>query len=98
MKRVDRDQCKYGSVVLCSTHYGYFRTAVEKLFPTRTKIIDGDAGTVRHLMNLVSYDDIVQSPSSGRILLHLTDATDQKKIALSKSLLEETSGLSVEIV
>jgi glutamate racemase len=47
------DTCKYGTVVLGCTHFPFYTSFLKELFPQDTEIIDGSAGTVRHLKNVL---------------------------------------------
>jgi glutamate racemase len=47
------DPAAYGHVVLGCTHFIYFRSQIQALFPPDTVILDGNAGTVQHLRNRV---------------------------------------------
>ena len=44
---------QYSAVVLGCTHFPYFRDSFQKVFGTGTELIDGAAGTVRHLQTVL---------------------------------------------
>ena len=50
-KFVDYDWNQYGAIVLGCTHYSFYHETLRRLLPSHVDIIDGNAGTVRHLMN-----------------------------------------------
>lgn len=47
------DVSLYGTVVLGCTHFIYFRQLLKKMLPGTIDIIDGNAGTVRNLKNIL---------------------------------------------
>lgn len=47
----------YGTVVLGCTHYPFFRSALKKVLPAHIQIVDGSAGTVNRLTQLLSDRD-----------------------------------------
>lgn len=49
----------YGSIVLGCTHFNYFKDSFRKILPEHIHFVDGNRGTVRHLMNYV-YDSFGQ--------------------------------------
>lgn len=49
------DWTKYGTIVLGCTHFQFFRTALEAFLPPHVELIDGGAGTVRRLHDLVTH-------------------------------------------
>ncbi len=48
---------QYGSVVLGCTHFPIYRSAISRMFPPQTMMVDGAEGTVNHLFRQVSMDD-----------------------------------------
>lgn len=98
-KLADCDLTRYGCVVLGSTHLNYFREAIANVFPTGTKIMDGNEGTVRHLAEVIHYDPRAEKPKDDReILLHLSDSTDQAKLELAANLIREVTDAPVKLI
>lgn len=81
----------YGCVVLGSTHFGYFKKALQNVFPAGVEIIDGDAGTVRHLAELLGLEPGRAEEGAGEILLHLSDQKDAAKIKAVTEMLEQAA-------
>lgn len=50
-KFAEYDLNQYGAIVLGCTHYSFYRETLRRLLPSHVDIIDGNSGTVRHLMN-----------------------------------------------
>ncbi len=46
----------YGTVVLGCTHFPFYKSHLKKIFPEGTEIIDGNAGTVNHVKNILERD------------------------------------------
>lgn len=53
------DLSLYGTVVLGCTHYPFFRRALKKVLPDHIQIVDGSAGTVNRLIQLLSDRDLL---------------------------------------
>ncbi|NTV91525.1 MAG: glutamate racemase [Clostridiales bacterium] len=49
----DFELSDYGTVVLGCTHFVYFKDIVRKLMPSDVQIIDGNEGTIRHLIRIL---------------------------------------------
>lgn len=60
------DMEKYGTLVLGCTHFPFFKPVLRKILPGHIKIIDGNAGTVRHLKRTL-YDNSISGGGSGGI-------------------------------
>ncbi|WP_058302687.1 glutamate racemase [Gorillibacterium timonense] len=59
------DWTKYGTIVLGCTHFQFFRTALAAFLPPHVELIDGSAGTVRRLQELIgSGEAVADSPGS----------------------------------
>lgn len=89
---------QYGAVVLGSTHFCYFREAVEMVFPKGLMIIDGNVGTVRHLMEVIAYEPPDGPERQGEILLHMSNGPEREKVAMAKAMLEKASGREVRLI
>lgn len=48
------DLSSYGTVVLGCTHFNYFKNEFQKLFPNVPHFVDGNEGTVRQMMRVLS--------------------------------------------
>lgn len=55
----------YGTVVLGCTHFNYFKRQLRQLFPPETHFVDGNEGTVRQLMRLLSL--VENEPEGGKL-------------------------------
>ena len=44
----------FSSIVLGCTHFNYFKDTMRKILPAHVKILDGNEGTVNHLINLAN--------------------------------------------
>jgi len=55
---------KYSSVVLGCTHFLFFKKYFEKMLPEHIQIVDGNEGTVRHLINNI---ELSKSKKKGKI-------------------------------
>lgn len=97
-KLADFDLEQYGAVVLGSTHFCYFREAVEMIFPKGVMIIDGNAGTVRHLMEVIAYEPPDGPGTQSEILLHMSNGHEVKKVEMAKAMLEKASGRKVRLI
>lgn len=62
---------RYGTVVLGCTHFPFFRRALANVLPTSIDIIDGNAGTIHHLFDVLkSLNLLNQSAEKGRITFY----------------------------
>lgn len=58
----------YGTVVLGCTHFPFYKSALQKIFPLGTEIIDGNLGTVTHMKNILEKEQLKnQGASKGKI-------------------------------
>ena len=48
------DLQSYGTIVLGCTHFNYFKTELQKLFQDKPHFVDGNEGTIRQMMRLLS--------------------------------------------
>jgi len=89
----------YSCVVLGSTHFNYFETALRNLFPAGTKILDGNEGTVNRLAEVIQYSDrLAGDGPAPEVLLHLSDQADQRKIKAALGILENVSRTPVRVI
>ncbi|MCI1223049.1 MAG: glutamate racemase [Bifidobacterium subtile] len=76
------------AVVLGCTHFPFFRSYFRELLPETTAIIDGNAGTVRHLqVVLESLGKLAPEDAAGGAELRNSDPSE-RVAALERSLLE----------
>jgi glutamate racemase len=74
--------------VLGCTHFPFFRSYFRELLPETTAIIDGNAGTVRHLqVVLESLGKLAPEDAVGSAELRNSDPSE-RVAALERSLLE----------
>jgi glutamate racemase len=74
----------YGTVVLGCTHFPFYKHVLQKIFPAGTEIIDGNAGTVRHVRNILEKEEMRNSQNqNGEIIFYHSG----KKITSSDILL-----------
>jgi glutamate racemase len=93
------DLADYGCVVLGCTHFSYFRAAFADVFPAGVKIMDGNAGTVKRLVEVLGEAAAAaEAPAGGEILLRLTDSADLRKIEAVKAMLGQASGRLVRLI
>ncbi|MDF7664208.1 glutamate racemase [Bifidobacterium sp. ESL0763] len=68
------DLATIDSVVLGCTHFVFYRDYFRQLLPGSTAIIDGNAGTIRHLRDLLAgHDALAPAGSEGGVELHNSD-------------------------
>lgn len=61
----------YGTVVLGCTHFPFYKNSLLKIFPEGTEIIDGNAGTVAHMQNILAKNTIINPGSiKGKIVFY----------------------------
>lgn len=60
-KLASLDLRQYGTVVLGCTHFPFYRRAIAGLFPAGVALIDGNAGTVRHLRNILASRNLLSA-------------------------------------
>ncbi len=65
LSRFPLDQ--YETIVLGCTHYPLFYPHFRKVLPDHIRIIDGNEGTVRHLKNKLSENDLLNIHGSGSV-------------------------------
>lgn len=51
----------YSALVLGCTHFNYFKDTFRNMFPPETELIDGCAGTVSHLANVLKKNGMLES-------------------------------------
>ncbi len=71
------DTSKYSALVLGCTHFNYFRPAYRRFFSDKTDILDGNAGTIRHLASLLKLE--LQDVESGKNRLNYKTVEEMKR-------------------
>ena len=51
----------YSELVLGCTHFNYFKDTYAKIFPPGIEFIEGSAGTVKHLRNILSERNLLEN-------------------------------------
>ena len=75
------------AVVLGCTHYPFIRPLIASFFPESTRILDGNAGTVRQLRRVLRQKDLLKTEGTGTVTLE-TSGNDQT-LTLMKAMFEE---------
>ncbi|MCS7463017.1 glutamate racemase [Paenibacillus doosanensis] len=57
----------YGTIVLGCTHYPFYRSLLRELLPDHIRIVDGSAGTVKRLIQVLSEREMTSLNGSCRI-------------------------------
>lgn len=57
------DLSNYSALVLGCTHFNFFKDSFHKLFPNGVDLIDGSAGTVNHLKEVLQKQDLLENQS-----------------------------------
>jgi len=74
-----------GSIVLGCTHFVFFRRIIEEIVGRGIEIIDGNAGTISHLIRLLEQNDLINTKLQKSEVIFLN--SDASKIPLGKKLL-----------
>ncbi len=80
---------KLDSVVLGCTHFVFFKEHLQKMLDKKTRIIDGNKGTARHLKDILDNDgklNKVNEGAKGGEITFLNSYKDERHIELSKIL------------
>jgi glutamate racemase len=73
------------SIVLGCTHFVFFKEKLKKLLPENVQIVDGNAGTARHLKELMEQKNLLNSQGGNITFFNTAD----NMIGLSEKLLCE---------
>lgn len=57
----------FSSIVLGCTHFNYFKDTMRKILPAHVKILDGNEGTVNHLINLANLKKVSDEKNFPRV-------------------------------
>ena len=82
------DYAGINSVVLGCTHFVFYRPELRRLLPSRVALIDGNAGTVRHVKDVLSAHGELAAPEAGGSVELSNSDTSERMTALSRRLLE----------
>ncbi|MGI6123169.1 MAG: glutamate racemase [Acetivibrionales bacterium] len=75
---------QYGTLVLGCTHFPLFREALEESIPKNIDIIDGNKGTVNHLIDILKNNDLLsQSNQKGSVTFYKSGVEVKDHITLS---------------
>lgn len=55
------DMSKYGTLVLGCTHFPFYKKFFQKIVPSHVDVIDGNEGTVNHLKNILTGEEITNT-------------------------------------
>ena len=76
---------QYGTLVLGCTHFPLFMKALEENIPKNISIIDGNKGTVNHLMEILKNNDLLsQSDNKGKVSFYRSGVQVKDKNILEK--------------
>lgn len=76
------------SVVLGCTHFVFYRDYFREFLPSHTKIVDGNAGTIHHLREILAErGELADDSQEGSISLTNSDTSDRMR-SLAESLCE----------
>ncbi|WP_418969755.1 glutamate racemase [Alloscardovia omnicolens] len=81
------DMSSVNSIVLGCTHFTYYRDYFQALLPSHVRIVDGNEGTARHLLDVLTNNDALHdSDHEGEV--HLENSSDSvRMMTLSKEFL-----------
>lgn len=61
---------EYETVVLGCTHFPFYKSVFQKIFPGNTHIIDGSQGTAAHLVRVLEDKNLVNGTGSGQVVFY----------------------------
>lgn len=77
---------EYGTIVLGCTHYPFYKHILAKLLPQHTRIVDGSAGTVKRLKEILISHSMLSDAGSSDITFMCSNS-DAAYIAKMKQAL-----------
>lgn len=85
------DWNNYGALVLGCTHFVFFRTHLQAFLPPHIEIIDGNVGTVNHLIQTLSAKGQIKREGSGslQLLSSLNKAQEAQRMQKALDYLEK---------
>ena len=84
---------QYGTLVLGCTHFPFFKQALEESIPGSINIIDGNGGTVNHLMSVIKNNNLLSpSDTKGKVTFYKSgvQVKDQTILERYKNILYDT--------
>lgn len=81
------DLSKIDSIVLGCTHFVFFREQIRQMVGNQIALVDGNAGTARHVLKLLEKKAACQSADGCQDITIVNSSADPAYIALSKKLL-----------
>ncbi|NLO99054.1 MAG: glutamate racemase [Clostridiaceae bacterium] len=84
---------QYGTLVLGCTHFPFFKQALEESIPGSINIIDGNRGTVNHLMSVIKNNNLLSpSDTKGKVTFYKSgvQVKDQTILERYKNILYDT--------
>ena len=76
---------QYGTLVLGCTHFPLFRQALEENLPKEIDIIDGNRGTVNHLMDILKNNNLLsRSDKKGKVTFYKSGVEVKDQTLLKK--------------
>ncbi|EGO65700.1 glutamate racemase [Acetonema longum] len=79
------DLAQYGTVVLGCTHFPFFTDHLRQVLPAGVDIIDGAAGTVRHLKNVLTDNDLLEQ-GQGQVTFNSSGDRQQDAARFARAL------------
>ena len=76
---------QYGTLVLGCTHFPLFMQALEESIPNSIDIIDGNRGTINHLMDILKSNNLLnRSDEKGKVTFYKSGVQVEDQIILGK--------------
>ena len=76
---------QYGTLVLGCTHFPFFKQALEESIPGSINIIDGNRGTVNHLMSVIKNNNLLSpSDTNGKVTFYKSGVQVKDQTILKK--------------
>ncbi|MBQ6233999.1 MAG: glutamate racemase [Clostridia bacterium] len=80
------------AVVLGCTHYPFIKPLIQSFFPAATRVLDGNAGTVRQLRRVLDREGLLNPGDTGTVSLQ-TSGTEQT-LSLMKAMFIEAKEMT----
>lgn len=80
------------SIVLGCTHFVFYQAYIKELIPAHIQIIDGNLGTVRHVMEILQEQNLC-NPLMQDGEIQLFNSSESSKVRLAEKLLYQTSNI-----
>jgi len=69
------DLNQYGTVVLGCTHYPFYKTHLQELLPGHIQIVDGSAGTVNRLVQVLRERGLENGSGNGSVMFQCSSGS-----------------------